>query len=59
MFSNSVEITVPELLTQLTDPFPGVNLSATTWGDYDNDGDLDVVITGTNGSVAFSIISSR
>tara|TARA_R110002126_G_scaffold21563_2_gene77800 strand:- start:52 stop:5166 length:5115 start_codon:yes stop_codon:yes gene_type:complete len=25
----------------------GVQLGATAWGDYDNDGDLDVVITGT------------
>ena len=25
----------------------GVNLGATAWGDYDNDGDLDLVITGT------------
>jgi len=27
---------------------PGVNVGSAAWGDYDNDGDLDLIITGQN-----------
>jgi hypothetical protein len=30
--------------------FPGLSNSAIDWGDYDNDGDLDILITGNNSS---------
>jgi len=29
---------------------PGVYLSSTAWGDYDNDGDLDILLTGSTSS---------
>jgi len=28
----------------------GVDHSSLTWGDYDNDGDLDILLTGHTGS---------
>jgi len=33
---------------------PGVGSSSVAWGDYDNDGDLDILLTGysTSGSIA-------
>ncbi|MEW7290252.1 FG-GAP-like repeat-containing protein [Aquimarina sp. 2304DJ70-9] len=34
----------------------GVNNSAVAWGDYDNDGDLDVLLTGWTGSTPVSKI---
>ncbi|WP_299440106.1 VCBS repeat-containing protein [uncultured Aquimarina sp.] len=34
----------------------GVNNSAVAWGDYDNDGDLDVLLTGWTGSAPISKI---
>lgn len=47
--ADSVYYELPQF-TQI-DTFTGVNISATTWGDYDNDGDLDLVLTGsTNGT---------
>ena len=37
-------------LTRKTDPFLGLSKGAVSWGDYDNDGDKDVVIMGQSSS---------
>lgn len=42
--------------TQVTTNFPGINNSSTDWADYDNDGDLDLLLTGINNSVYVSRI---
>jgi hypothetical protein len=31
------------------DALTGVNYSSVAWGDYDNDGDLDILLTGSTG----------
>ncbi len=35
--------------TSITTEFPGLNSSSVAWGDYDNDGDLDILMTGFTG----------
>jgi len=48
------------LLTQTFDTIPagltGVSQSSVAWGDYDNDGDLDILLTGQNGGNSVSKI---
>ncbi len=36
----------PETFTEMSFPLMGVNNSSAVWGDYDNDGDLDILLTG-------------
>ena len=40
----------PSLFTDISAGLTGVRYSSTAWGDYDNDGDLDILVTGYNGS---------
>jgi sugar lactone lactonase YvrE len=42
----------PILFEDINAGLPGVYLSAGAWGDYDNDGDLDIVVTGYPGLVS-------
>jgi len=41
---------------QTTISFTGVNSSSVNWGDYDNDGDLDILLTGSTGTEKISKI---
>jgi len=39
---------IPPIFTEKTDAnLTGVNNASAAWGDYDNDGDLDILLTGT------------
>jgi hypothetical protein len=37
-----------DVFTQVNDPFADVYRSAVAWGDYDNDGDLDLILSGSS-----------
>ncbi len=51
--SNEVKINVP-VFTEVTGTgLPGIFQGSQTWGDFDNDGDPDVLITGNNISKIF------
>ncbi|MEK0189611.1 VCBS repeat-containing protein, partial [Microcoleus anatoxicus] len=39
-----------ELFTDINANLAGAYYSSANWGDYDNDGDLDILVTGTKGS---------
>lgn len=45
--------------TELTgNILPGVNNSSVSWGDYDNDGDLDILLVGNSGTIFTSNIAN-
>ncbi len=56
-YTDSVKITVRDFTEQTGINLTGVRYSSVAWGDYDNDGDLDILLTGnTLGSSKFSKI---
>jgi hypothetical protein len=44
------------VFTDINAGLQGVYISTADWGDYDNDGDLDILLTGNTGIVSFSDI---
>ncbi|MCU0472385.1 MAG: FG-GAP-like repeat-containing protein [Bacteroidales bacterium] len=46
--SNQVKITVSYFIPQTGLTLPGIQNGSSEWGDYDNDGDLDLLLTGTS-----------
>jgi PKD repeat protein len=48
--SNEVKIDVPYFSEKLENPFPGVYEGHVDLGDFDNDGDLDLLLTGNSGN---------
>ncbi len=64
MTASEIDFTVPQSkpTTPTADPFtdigaglPGVYESAAAWGDYNNDGDLDILLMGCTGSCVADI----
>ena len=39
-----------DIFTDINAGLTGINISSVDWGDYDNDGDLDILLTGYGGS---------
>ena len=46
-------IYISPCISQLTTNIPAVNNGSSDWGDYDNDGDLDLIITGQDKNYAY------
>jgi len=44
----SITLIKAQDFTEVAAGLPGVSYSSTAWGDYDNDGDLDILLTGNN-----------
>ncbi|MCI0551975.1 MAG: FG-GAP-like repeat-containing protein [Anaerolineae bacterium] len=42
--------------TDITTPLTGVRLASVAWGDYDGDGDLDILLSGNTGTTRISIV---
>ncbi|OFY65607.1 MAG: hypothetical protein A2Y71_16695 [Bacteroidetes bacterium RBG_13_42_15] len=54
--SNEVKINLPVFLEQTGISLIGLRFGSAKWGDYDNDGDLDILLVGGNNEVNVSKI---
>ena len=59
-FKVDTQIQLPQFSTQLSISLSNVGGSSVDWGDYDNDGYLDILLTGVNSALGgdWSIYSS-
>jgi hypothetical protein len=55
-YSNEQQVIISLFVEQTTLSFAGVFYGAVSWCDYDNDGDLDILLTGRNSSGSLSRI---
>lgn len=56
MFSGIYHNNGNDSFTNINAGLPGLGYGSSAWGDYDNDGDLDILVTGHDGSTRFSRI---
>jgi len=54
LHSNAITVQTLNQFSDVNVGLPGVYESSVAWGDYDNDGDLDLIITGATGSIGIS-----
>jgi len=47
--NNQPELILRPVFTEITTALPGVSYPALAWGDYDRDGDMDILLTGSLG----------
>jgi len=56
IYRNEASVGSERVFTDINAGLPGVNYSSVAWGDYDNDGDLDILLSGHSGSNTISRI---
>lgn len=52
-FATTISVSA-QVFVQVSDSFPDLNVGSAAWGDIDNDGDMDVALSGNAGSTPYA-----